>query len=92
MIAPELTRDERAALAFLMRTAAKYGPEKCWPTIYSIGVDINKKRRSVLTIMTNLAAFQIIERITRGRESTRYRIVLNSQQLILIFWAASKKD
>jgi hypothetical protein len=89
---PELSRDERAALAFLMRTAAKYGPEKCWPSIYSIGVDIGKKRRTVSTILTSLVAFGIVERIPRGPAKSKYRILLNSEQLNSIFCAAFKND
>jgi DNA-binding transcriptional ArsR family regulator len=89
---PELSRDERAALAFLMRTAAKFGPEKCWPTVYSIGLAIGKKRRTVSRVMTALAAFGIIERIERGPESNRYRMLLNSDQLTEIIGAAFRKD
>jgi hypothetical protein len=89
---PELSRDERVALAFLMRTAAKFGPEKCWPTVYSIGLAVGKKRRSVSRIMTNLTAFGIIERIERGPESNRYRMLLNSEQLTEIIGAAFRKD
>lgn len=89
---PELSRDERAALAFLMRVAAKFGPDKCWPTIYSIGLSIGKKRRSVSRIMTALTAFGIIDRIGRGPESNRYAFLLNSEQLTEIIGAAFRKD
>jgi len=92
MTLPELSRDERAALAFLLRTAAKFGPEKCWPKIYSIGVAIGKKRRTVTTILTSLVAFGIIERIERGCRATRYRILLNSEQLNSIFCVAFRND
>lgn len=92
MTLPELSRDERAALAFLLRTAAKFGPEKCWPKIYSIGLAIGKKPRTITRIMTALIAFGIIERVRRGPESSRYRILLNLEQLIEIIGLSFRKD
>jgi hypothetical protein len=78
---PELTRDERAALAFLMRTATKYGLEKCWPKRRDIGRAIHKNERTASRIIGALVARGIIARVERGPQSSAYKILASSEQL-----------
>lgn len=76
-----LSRGEQQVLAFLLRKAAIYGPENCWPKRWSIAKDLGVKSRTATRRIASLVAFGAIKRIGRGPASTKYRILWNQELL-----------
>jgi hypothetical protein len=89
---PELSRDERAALAYLLRIATKFGAENCRPKRFRIAQAINRSARHTSKVLVGLEAFQAIEREREGSTAIKYRILWNEKTLRSAFCSAYDKD